>query len=156
MRPRPYESLCDTVPASWSFASLRSFVAVAEELHFGRAAARVHIVQPALSRQIRALEEELGVRLFERDRRRVALTPAGAVFLEEARSLLEQVARAVEAAQRADRGELGSLRIGYVPAMVSTGLPEMVRRFRERYPDVDVQLQEMTPAMQVESLLGNG
>jgi DNA-binding transcriptional LysR family regulator len=113
----------------------------------------VHIVQPALSRQIRALEEELGVRLFERDRRRVALTPAGAVFLEEARSVLEHVARAVEAAQRADRGELGSLRIGYVPAMVSTGLPEMVRRFRERYPDVDVMLQEMTPAMQVESLL---
>jgi DNA-binding transcriptional LysR family regulator len=113
----------------------------------------VHIVQPALSRQIRALEEELGVRLFDRDRRRVALTPAGAVFLEEARSVLEHVARAVEAAQRADRGELGSLRIGYVPAMVSTGLPEMVRRFRERYPDVDVMLQEMTPAMQVESLL---
>lgn len=114
---------------------------------------RLHIVQPALSRQIRALEEELGLRLFERDRRRVALTPAGAVFLEEARSVLEHVARAVEAAQRADRGELGSLRIGYVPAMVSTGLPEMVRRFRERYPDVDVQLKEMTPAMQVESLL---
>ena len=114
---------------------------------------RLHIVQPALSRQIRALEQELGLRLFERDRRRVALTPAGAVFLEEARSVLEHVARAVDAAQRADRGELGSLRIGYVPAMVSTGLPEMVRRFRERYPDVDVRLQEMTPAMQVESLL---
>ena len=106
-----------------------------------------------MSRQIRALELELGLRLFGRDRRRVALTPAGAVFLEEARSVLEHVARAVEAAQRADRGELGSLRIGYVPAMVSTGLPEMVRRFRERYPDVDVRLQEMTPAMQVESLL---
>ena len=113
----------------------------------------MHIVQPALSRQIRALEQELGLTLFERDRRRVALTPAGAVFLEEARGLLEHVARAVEAAQRADRGELGSLRIGYVPAMVSTGLPEMVRRFRQRYPDVDVHLQEMTPAMQVESLL---
>ena len=114
---------------------------------------RLHIVQPALSRQIRALEQELGLRLFDRDRRRVALTPAGAVFLEEARSVLEHMARAVEAAQRADRGELGSLRIGYVPAMVSTGLPEMVRRFRDRYPDVDVVLQEMTPARQVESLL---
>ncbi len=113
----------------------------------------MHIVQPALSRQIQALEEELGLRLFKRDRRRVALTPAGAVFLEETRSLLDHVARAVDAAKRADRGELGSLRIGYVPAMVSTGLPEMVRRFRERYPDVDVQLQEMTPALQVESLL---
>jgi DNA-binding transcriptional LysR family regulator len=113
----------------------------------------VHIVQPALSRQIRALEDEMGVRLFERDRRSVALTPAGVVFLEEARSVLEHMARAVEAAQRADRGELGSLRIGYVPAMVSTGLPEVVRRFRERYPDVDVQLHEMTPATQIEALL---
>jgi DNA-binding transcriptional LysR family regulator len=132
---------------------LRSFVAVAEELHFGRAAARVHIVQPALSRQIRALEDEIGVRLFERDRRRVALTPAGAVFLDKVRDLFEHVNRAVEAARRADRGEQGSLRIGYVPAMVSTGLPEIVRSFRNRYPDVDVQLHEMTPAMQVEALL---
>jgi DNA-binding transcriptional LysR family regulator len=113
----------------------------------------VHIVQPALSRQIRALEEEMGVRLFDRDRRGAALTPAGVVFLGEARSVLEHVARAVQAAQRADRGEVGSLRIGYVPAMVGTGLPEMVRRFRERYPDVDVQLQEMTPATQIEALL---
>ena len=133
---------------------LRSFVAVAEELHFGRAAARVHIVQPALSRQIRALEEELGVRLFERDRRRVALTPAGATFLDEVRGLFEHVNRAVEAARQADRGERGSLRIGYVPAMVSTGLPEMVRSFRNRYPDVDLQMHEMNPAMQVEALLG--
>jgi DNA-binding transcriptional LysR family regulator len=136
------------------FRHLRSFIAVAEELHFGRAAARVHIVQPALSRQIRALEQELGIRLFERDRRRVALTPAGAVFLDEARALLDHAVRAVEAARRADRGELGSLRIGYVPAMVSTGLPEIVRSFRQRYPGVDVRLQEMSPAMQIEALLG--
>src|SRR5262245_13588236 len=133
---------------------LRSFVAVAEELHFGRAAARVHIVQPALSRQIRALEEELGVRLFERDRRRVALTPAGTTFLDEVRGLFEHVNRAVDAARRADRGERGSLRIGYVPAMASTGLPALVRTFRNRYPDVDVQMHEMNPAMQVEALLG--
>src|SRR5215475_15690071 len=136
------------------FRHLRSFVAVAEELHFGRAAARVHIVQPALSRQIRALEDEIGIRLFERDRRRMALTPAGTAFLDEARSLLEHADRAVEAARRADRGELGSLRIAYVPAMVSTGLPEIVRSFRQRYPGVDVRLQEMTPATQVEALLG--
>jgi DNA-binding transcriptional LysR family regulator len=136
------------------FRHLRSFVAVAEELHFGRAAARVHIVQPALSRQIRALEDEIGIRLFERDRRRVALTQAGTAFLNEARSLLEHADRAVEAARRADRGELGTLRIAYVPAMVSTGLPEIVRSFRQRYPGVDVRLQEMTPATQVEALLG--
>src|SRR5262249_1900985 len=134
---------------------VRSFIAVAEELHFGRAATRVHIVQPALSRQIRALEEEMGLRLFERDRRRVALTPAGAVFLDEARALLEHVDRAVEAARRAARGELGSLRIGYVPAMVITGLPEIVRGVRKRFPGVEVRLREMDPALQVESLLGD-
>jgi DNA-binding transcriptional LysR family regulator len=133
---------------------LRYFVAVADELHFGRAAARVRVAQPALSRQIRALEEEIGLRLFERDRRRVALTAAGASFLEEARFLLAHVERAVEAARRADRGELGSLRIGYVPAVVGTGLPEIVRAFRRRFPGVAVHLQEMNPAMQVEALLG--
>jgi len=133
---------------------LRYFVAVAEELHFGRAAARLHVAQPALSRQIRSLEEEMGLRLFERDRRRVALTAAGAVFLGEARFLLGHVDDAVEAARRADRGELGSLRIGYVPAVVTTGLPEIVRGFRKRFPGVDVRLQEMNPAMQVEALLG--
>jgi DNA-binding transcriptional LysR family regulator len=133
---------------------LRYFVAVAEELHFGRAAARVHGAQPALSRQIRSLEEEMGLRLFERDRRRVALTAAGVAFLDEARFLLGHVERAVAAARRAERGELGLLRIGYVPAVVGTGLPEIVRAFRQRFPGVDVRLQEMNPALQVEGLLG--
>jgi DNA-binding transcriptional LysR family regulator len=132
---------------------LRSFVAVAEELHFGRAAARVHIVQPALSRQIRALEEEMGLRLFERDRRRVALTAGGAAFLEEARSVLRGVDRAVDTARRAARGEYGTLRIGYVPAVVYTGLPEIVRAFRKRLPGVDVRFRDMSPALQVEALL---
>jgi DNA-binding transcriptional LysR family regulator len=132
---------------------LRSFVAVAEELHFGRAAARVHIVQPALSRQIRALEEEMGLRLFERDRRRVALTAGGAAFLEEARSVLRDVDRAVDTARRAARGEYGTLRIGYVPAVVYTGLPEIVRAFRKRLPGVDVRFRDMSPALQVEALL---
>src|SRR5262249_39496440 len=80
-------------------------------------------------------------------------TPAGAVFLDETRVLLEQVARAVESARRADRGEIGSLRIGYVPAMAGTGFPEIVKRFRKHFPSVDVRLQEMSPAMQVEALL---
>jgi DNA-binding transcriptional LysR family regulator len=134
---------------------VRYFVAVAEELHFGRAAARVHVAQPALSRQIRALEAEMGLRLFERDRRRVALTAAGTAFLDEAKSLLGHVVRAVEEARRADRGEFGLLRIGYVPAVANTGLPEIVRAFRNRFPGVEVRLQEMNPAMQVEALLRN-
>jgi DNA-binding transcriptional LysR family regulator len=132
---------------------LRYFVAVAEELHFSRGAARVHVAQPALSRQIRALEAEMGLRLFERDRRRVALTAGGAAFLEEARSVLRDVDRAVDTALRAARGEHGMLRIGYVPAVVYTGLPEIVRAFRKRLPGVDVRFQEMSPALQVEVLL---
>ena len=134
---------------------LRYFIAVAAELHFGRAAARLHVAQPAVSRQIRALEEEIGLSLFERDRRRVALTAAGAAFLDEARSLLGHVERAVVTAHRAARGELGALRIGYVPAVVHTGLPEIVRAFRKRFSGVDLRLQEMNPAMQVEALLGD-
>lgn len=134
---------------------LRYFIAVGEELHFGRAAARLHVAQPAVSRQIRALEEEIGLSLFERDRRRVALTAAGAAFLDEARSLLGHVERAVVTAHRAARGELGALRIGYVPAVVHTGLPEIVRAFRKRFSGVDLRLQEMNPAMQVEALLGD-
>jgi DNA-binding transcriptional LysR family regulator len=132
---------------------LRYFIAVAEELHFGRAAARVHVAQPAVSRQIRALEEEIGLNLFERDRRIVALTAAGAAFLVEVRSLLRHVEDAVVTAHRAARGELGSLRIGYVPAVVHTGLPEIIRVFRKRFSHVDVRLQEMNPAMQLEALL---
>jgi DNA-binding transcriptional LysR family regulator len=132
---------------------LRYFVAVAEELHFGRAAARVHVAQPSLSRQIRDLEDEMGLRLFERDRRRVALTAAGGVFLDEVKRLLEQLERAVDAARRTARGERGTLRIAYVPAVAYTGLPEIVRAFRQRLPDVEVRLQETNPARQVQALL---
>src|SRR5215218_6549383 len=97
---------------------LRYFVAVAEELHFGRAAARVGIAQPPLSQQIQGLERELGVQLFERTKRRVQLTPAGALLLDEARRTLAQAARAVDVAQRAGRGEAGSLGIGFVGSAV--------------------------------------
>jgi DNA-binding transcriptional LysR family regulator len=131
----------------------RYFAAVAEELHFGRAAARVRVAQPALSRQIRDLEAELGLRLLERDRRRVSLTAAGAVFLTEIRRLLGQVDRAVEIARRAARGEQGSLGIGYVPAVAYSALPDIVRAFRRRLPDVEIQLHEMSPVQQVEALL---
>src|SRR5919202_503074 len=110
---------------------LRYFIAVAEELHFSRAAERLQIAQPPLSQQIRALEEELGVQLFERTKRRVQLTEAGQVFLEETRQVLTQLEQAVRAAQRASRGEIGRLGVGVNTSATHSFLPEILRVFRE-------------------------
>ena len=118
---------------------LRYFVAVAEELHFHRAAQRLHISQPPLSQQIRALERELGVTLLARNRRRVALTAAGEAFLDDARSILAAVERASERARGIARGSLGTLAIGFVgSAMFSQRLPQILREFRTRHPDVEL------------------
>src|SRR5919107_5121626 len=92
---------------------LETFVTVAEELHFGRAAQRLHIAQPAVSRQIRRLEDQLGVQLFLRDRRKVVLTEAGRAYLKEAQAILDRVDLAQQLARRAERGEIGNLTIGY-------------------------------------------
>jgi DNA-binding transcriptional LysR family regulator len=132
---------------------LRYFVAVAEELHFHRAAERLHISQPPLSQQIRALEAELGVSLFERNRRRVELTPAGTSFLADARSILEATQRASDKARRVAAGELGSLSIGFVgSATFSPVLPAILRDFRTRYPDVGLSLRELQTAEQLAAL----
>jgi DNA-binding transcriptional LysR family regulator len=122
---------------------LRYFVAVAEELHFGRAAERLYMAQPPLSQQIRQLENEIGVTLFERTNRRVQLTEAGQVFVEEARSILERVDQAVVRAQRAERGESGWLGVGFVASATFGILPDILRRFRECYPDVELVLLEL-------------
>lgn len=131
---------------------LRYFLAVAEELHFGRAARRLRIAQPPLSRQIRDLEDEMAVQLFRRDRRGVALTPAGTSFLGDVRGILGSLDRAVDQAQRADRGEVGSIMVGYVSSVAYSGLPEVLRAFRLRYPEVSIGLHEMPPAAQVKAL----
>jgi DNA-binding transcriptional LysR family regulator len=123
---------------------LRYFVAVAEELNFTRAAARLHIGQPPLSMQIRDLEGEIGVRLFERTQRRVALTPAGQNFLEHAYRILANVGEAVADAQRAARGELGDLRVGFTSSLPFTDLlPDALHAYRARYPAVRLHLREM-------------
>jgi DNA-binding transcriptional LysR family regulator len=122
---------------------LRSFVALAEELHFGRAAQRVFLAQPALSKQISTLEKEMGVSLFERDKRQVVLTTAGAALLEDARRLLTQADGAVERARSAGRGATGMLRIGFIAPALYDLLPPVLRCFRARHPGVRLALEEM-------------
>lgn len=131
---------------------LRSFVALAEELHFGRAAERLCIVQPALSMQIRALEDELGVRLFYRDRHRVELTAAGQIFLPEARATLEQAQRAINRVQLADNGEIGQIRIGFVSSLLPYYLPQLLRELHDRYPLIDLELKDMATPDQLQAL----
>jgi DNA-binding transcriptional LysR family regulator len=131
---------------------LKYFVAVAEEMHFGKAAKRLHIAQPPLSQQIRNLEDELGVKLFDRTRRSIQLTDAGVYFLKEARQLLSHVEQAAETARRIYRGQAGRLVVGFVGSVIHTFLPEGLRSFRERFPDVELVLQEVNTAEQVKSL----
>lgn len=131
---------------------LRYFVAVAETRHFGRAAERVHIAQPPLSRQIQALEQELGVLLLDRSHRKVELTAAGAALLENARRVLEAAELAKKEAQRAGRGERGRIVIGYLSSLAYTGLPELLRTFRSRYPKVEIALSQLSPQAQVDAL----
>lgn len=124
------------------FRQLQLFVAVAEELHFGRAAVRVGMAQPPLSQQIRRLEAELGVELLSRTSRRVALTPAGAQVLEGARELLARRADLEASVRRAGRGETGVLRLGFVPSSAFGILPDIVRRFRAELPGVTLQIDD--------------
>jgi len=120
---------------------LRYFVAVAEELHFGRAADRLLIAQPGLSQQISQLERELGVKLFVRSSRHVQLTAAGKLFLEEAKRTVQQADRALAVARRAAQGEIGELRIGYVEQAAHRILASLLPEYRRRHPEVAVSLQ---------------
>jgi DNA-binding transcriptional LysR family regulator len=131
---------------------LRYFVAVAEELHFGRAAERLGLAQPPLSRQIRDLEREIGTALFDRVPRGVELTPAGRAFLPEARLTLAQAERAQRTAQRAARGETGRLRVGFVEAATHSGiLPDVLSFFRMHLPSIGLSLFELDPMRQAEA-----
>jgi DNA-binding transcriptional LysR family regulator len=131
---------------------LVSFVTLAEELHFVRAAARLGVTQPALSQQIARLEESLSVRLFERTKRRVALTDAGQVFLTDALAILRQFEQAAMGARRAAKGQVGRLTIGFVEASPFNVLPRLVSRLSQELPEVSLILQEMVTEEQIEAL----
>ncbi|HEY5930873.1 MAG TPA: LysR family transcriptional regulator [Burkholderiales bacterium] len=132
---------------------LRYFVTLAEELHFGRAAEKLHISQPPLSMQIRALEDELGVMLFNRTQRHVALTQAGHALLGEARQILARVEQAVLITRRAGRGEIGELAVGFISVADYNVLPVVLREFRRKYPLVNLTLRESTTDAQVRDLV---
>ncbi len=139
---------------AWMFDlnQLRCFVVVADELHFGRAAARLNMTQPPLSRQIQVLEHIVGVMLLERTSRSVRLTAAGRSFLPEARRILKLSENATRVAQRIALGKAGSIKIGFTAATAYSFLPELVKACRERLPEVDLSLREMVSGDQLEAL----
>jgi DNA-binding transcriptional LysR family regulator len=131
---------------------LRYFVAVAEELHFRRAAERLHMSQPPLSDAIRELETAVGATLLARTRRRVALTPAGEVLLRDARAVLAALERALDTARRIGAGQAGRLRIGFVGSALYGIVPDLVRAFMLERPDIVLQLQERSTTDQLAAL----
>ncbi|MBB2747700.1 UNVERIFIED_ORG: DNA-binding transcriptional LysR family regulator [Microbispora rosea subsp. rosea] len=133
-------------------AQLHAFVVLAEELHFGHAAARLGIAQPPLSQQIRRLEDKVGHALFTREPGRVALTAAGRELLPAARRALTNLADGLAAARAVGSGRAGHLRIGFAASLALTVLPGLLRVFRERFPDVRLDIREMTTAPQIAAL----
>ncbi|MBL8211700.1 MAG: LysR family transcriptional regulator [Bryobacterales bacterium] len=134
---------------------LRYFIALAEELHYGRAAERLHMAQPPLTRQIKLLEERLGCRLFDRTTRSTRLTPAGEQFLAKARAIVAQADEAFDAAAKAGRGEEGQLTLATAPSLMLGFLPRVIRAFRRKYPDVNFRLHE-TASSEILKALRNG
>src|SRR5258705_4929166 len=131
---------------------IRAFLSIAETLHFGRTAELIHLSQPALSLQIRALEEEVGVRLFERNRRKTTLTAAGVAFRDDAAAALSQLDQAIRKARLAASGKLGLLRIGFISTAGSEIVPNIIRQFRELNPEVEISLRAITTVDQVRML----
>jgi len=131
---------------------LRYFVVVAEELHFRRAAERLHMSQPPLSQQIRQLEEEVGATLLTRSQRKVELTAAGAAFLVRAREILDAVEDAARQARRVQRGEVGRLAVGFVGSAMYSFVPELLRAFRDQAPDIALRLHELGTTEQLRQL----
>jgi DNA-binding transcriptional LysR family regulator len=135
------------------FSQLRTFIVLGEELHFGRAAERLRVAQPALSQQIRRLETNIGFRLFDRTSRRVTLTASGVAFLEYARGMLNDLDRALISGREIANGNVGTVRVGYIATAMLTLLPRLIRDFRARQPKVRIELWEMSSAPQIDALL---
>src|ERR1700741_4352408 len=132
---------------------LRYFVGVGEEQHFGRAAERLHIAQPALSRQIQDLEKEIGFKLFDRLPRGVKLNAAGKLFLEDAKRILQEVGEATARAARMARGQSGTLRVGFAENASWHGVvPDSFRRFRQQQPDGELEIQPGASSEQLEAI----
>ncbi|MDF5724087.1 MAG: LysR family transcriptional regulator [Rhizonema sp. PD37] len=134
------------------FRQLQYFLMVAEELNFSRAAKRLNMAQPPLTRQIRQLEQELGVELFYRTKRQVELTNAGKLFFEESRQIIEQVGQSIRVAQRASRGEIGRLVVGFEGSSAYDIVPTSLKTYRDRYPGVELVVLVMTSGEQVQAL----
>jgi DNA-binding transcriptional LysR family regulator len=131
---------------------LRYFLAVAEELHFGRAAVRLHMAQPPLSQQIRRLEEEIGYPLFLRSSRSVKLTPAGKALVDRARRTLQKADEDIEAVRSVARGDVGVLKVGFVGSAMLTKLPSILGRYRRLYPRVQLHLAELHTSQLLDAL----
>src|SRR3954471_5849484 len=134
---------------------LRYFTAVAEELNFRRAAEKMHVAQPALSAQIRSLEEELGVKLLQRSTRKVELTPAGRVFFDEARGVLASAFEAEQKVKQAEAGLVGTFRLGIIAPTANAWLAGILRDFQQRFPEVRLSLYDLTSTEQLRRLLEN-
>ena len=137
----------------FSLARLSCFIAVAEELHFGRAAERLHMTQPPLSRQIQQLETELGVQLIDRTTRSVTLTPAGVAFLPDARRIVALAESAALTVRRVPAGDLGTVVAGFTAASAHAVLPRLLEQTRSTLPDVKLELREMVSSVQIEALM---
>ena len=131
---------------------LRYFIVLAQELHFRRAAEKLFIAQPALSRQVQELEKELGAQLFERTKRRVALTPAGNYLHEQARRLLAELTEVTHELRRLQSGEIGTVQVGYVGTAMNSVLPGLLQQLKQAYPRLMVALREQTTAEQLQAV----
>lgn len=145
-------SVVDMYDVPMDLRRLHYFVVAAEESTFTRAAERLHIAQPPLSSQIKQLESDLGVKLFDRSSRGVRLTEAGQLLLEEARRIFAHLNQSVDLVRRAGDGQIGHLALGFLPSAAHSVLPSVLRRFRERFPNVELSLQELGPDEEVRKL----